>query len=99
MGLTVKDILLILLGFALANAAGWFDRRRKIKTHWHALRAEIILAMRQARDFLDSDVMSPLYRYPTDAFEKAFRLLLVEGAVGEEEFLVLNLLFSAVQEH
>jgi hypothetical protein len=98
MDLGVKEIVLIVMGFALAWIPQWFDRHRRIVAHWGALRAEATLCTEYANTLLRDGVMAPLYRLPTIAFEKAFPILLVEGELTEEQVLTLNRFFSQAQD-
>jgi hypothetical protein len=98
MDLGVKEIVLIVLGFVLAWVPQWFDRRRRIVTHWGALRAEALLCSECANALLTDGVMAPLYRLPTIAFERAFPVLLVEGELSEEQVLALNRFFAQAQD-
>jgi len=89
---------MVLLGFALAWVPQWFDRRRKIVAHWAALRAEATLCVEKAHTFLNDNVMAPLYRLPTTAYEKAFPILLIEGEMTESQLLSLTRFFSQAQD-
>lgn len=89
---------MVLLGFALAWVPQWFDRRRKIVAHWAALRAEAMLCVERAHAFLNHNVMAPLYRLPTTAYEKAFPVLLIEGEMTERQLLALARFFSQAQD-
>ena len=98
MDIGAKEIILILFGFVLAQAPLWADRRRRIRSHWAALRVEILLCIENATTLLHDGYMAPLYRLPTTAFEKAFPLLLVEGHATEEDFMLLERFAAKVQE-
>lgn len=94
----VSEVLSLLVGFVLGHTPSWFDRHRRIKTHWHSLRAEALLCRRAAEGFLAAHIMSPLYRLPVIAFERAFPILIAEGAVEEVELMSLSRFVSVVQE-
>lgn len=98
MDIGAKEIVLVLLGFILAWVPQWFDRRRRIVAHWGALRAEAQLCAEAARNLLADRVLAPLYRLPTNAFEKSFPLLLVEGELSESETLSITRFFSVAQD-
>jgi hypothetical protein len=98
MDIGAKEIVLVLLGFILAWAPQWFDRRRRIVAHWAALRAEALLCAEAARNFLADGVLAPLYRLPTIAFEKSFPLLLVEGELSEPDILSVTRFFALAQD-
>jgi hypothetical protein len=93
-----EEIVLVLLGFILGWIPQWFDRSRRIKSHWGALRAEALLCKNSAHALLMDGVMAPLYRLPTVAFESAFPILLIEGELPEEEVLIINRFFAQVQD-
>ena len=98
MDIGAKEIILVLLGFSLSWAPLWFDRRRKIRTHWAAIRAEIILCVEKALVLSGAGIMAPLYRLPIIAFETSFPVLLVEGEVSEAECLSIGRFFSQVHD-
>lgn len=98
MDIGAKEIILVLFGFVLAQAPLWADRRRRMRSHWAALRSEIVLCMENGNALLHDGYMAPLYRLPTTAFEKAFPLLMVEGHATEEDFMHLERFAAKVQE-
>lgn len=94
----MKDIALVLLGFVLAYLPKYFDRKRKLKTHWCAIRAEIEMCKEKGKILLINGKESPLYRLPVVAFETSFPILLAEGIVTEDELLVLGRFSGQVQD-
>ena len=94
----MKEALLILLGFVLAQLPQWIDRRRRLRTHWSAVRAELKLCREKAETFLQDAVRSPLYRLPLLAYETSFPVLLAEGALSEADALTMGRFFSQVQD-
>lgn len=98
MDIGAKEIILVLFGFVLAQVPLWMDRRRRIRSHWAALRVEILICIENATALLHDGYMAPLYRLPTAAFEKAFPLLLIEGHTSEEDFMRLERFAAKVQE-
>lgn len=94
----MKDILLIIIGFILAHVPGIFDRRRKLKTHWYAIRAEMLLSREKAEALLIAGIAAPLYRLPVIAYTTSFPILLSEGAVSEEEALQIGRCFAQIQD-
>jgi hypothetical protein len=93
----VKEIALVLLGFVLAWAPQWLDRRRKLNAHWAALRAEATRCVELANILRTDGVSAPLYRLPTMAYEKSFPILLADGDVSEAELGSLSGFFSEAQ--
>ncbi len=65
----MKEVALVLLGFLLAAVPLWFDRKRRLKGHFYAIRAELILCKEKAQIFLDDHIASPLYRMPLKVYE------------------------------
>lgn len=63
----------IVIGFVLAGSQRWFERRRKLRCHWAAIRAEMALCKETAETFLSASIMSPLYRFSVTA-SKNFRM-------------------------
>jgi len=94
----MKEALLILFGFLLATAPRWFDRKRRVKTHWSAIRAELELCRERAETLINDAIQSPLYRLPLLAYGASFPVLLADGAMSEPESLVLGRLFCQVQD-
>ena len=94
----MKEILLILFGFILGIIPPWFTRKRRLQTHWCALRADIDQCKEKAETLLRDGVMSPLYRLPLIAYQVSFPVLLADGAVNEEEVLAIGRFFSLVEE-
>jgi hypothetical protein len=71
---------LVLLGFGLGRLPPWLDRKRRLESHWQALRGELLLCTERVNIFLEVNVKAPLYRLPTRAFDAALKALLGEGA-------------------
>ena len=82
----LEAILPTVAGFVLGLVPGWLDRKRRLRTHWCAVRAEFDLCKEMADKLLADNILSPLYRLPTVAFQTSFPLLLAEGALTEKEF-------------
>jgi hypothetical protein len=94
----LKEFLLLLAGFLLAHIPGVFDRKRKLKTHWHALRAEMILSKEKVETLLSARIPAPLYRLPVVAYSTSFPILLAEGAVTEDEVMKIGRCFGQMQD-
>ena len=94
---TMREALLILFGFALNALPKWFDRKRTLRTHWAAVRAEVELCRERATALLGDQVQSPLYRLPLHAYEASFTVLLGEGAVSESEVLNVERFYAQAQ--
>jgi hypothetical protein len=94
----LKEFLLLLAGFILAHIPGVFDRKRKLKTHWHAIRAEMTLCKEKAETLLNTRILAPLYRLPVVAYSASFPILLAEGAVTEDEVMKIGRCFGQIQD-
>ena len=81
---------LVVLGFGLGRLPPWLDRRRRVRSHWQALRGELLLSTERVNTFLDDNVKAPLYRLPTRAFDAALKALLSEGLeISPDEMKIL----------
>jgi hypothetical protein len=94
----LKELLFLVAGFILAHVPALFDRRRKLKTHWHAIRAEMMLCKEKAEILLKDGIQAPLYRLPIVAYSTSFPVLLAEGAVNEDEVMKIGRCFGQVQD-
>jgi hypothetical protein len=94
----VSEVISVVVGFILGHVPRWLDRHRRIKTHWHSLRAEALLCKKAAEAFLAAKIAAPLYRLPVVAFERAFPILITDGSVSEQELMALSRFVSVVQE-
>ena len=94
----MKELLLVLLVFCLALVGPWLQRKRRLKTHWCALRAEIEQCREKTETLLTDPVMSPLYRLPVMTYQTSFPVLLADGAVHEKEVSVIGRFFSQAQD-
>ena len=94
----MKEVLLILFGFALGHVPAWLDRKRRLKTHWSAIRAELELCRERASALLEDSIRSPLYRLPLSAYQSSFSILLAEGALSEVDALTMGRFFCQVQD-
>ena len=95
----MKDIFLVLFGFVLGWLPAWANRRRRLKTHWSAIRAELDLCSERASALLHDAVQSPLYRLPSSAYLASFPALLTEGALTESEYSTMGRFFCQVGRH
>ncbi len=79
-----------ILGFILSWLPTWLDRRRKLKTHWQAIRADLKRCKENAETLLNDRIQAPLYRLPVAAFNTSFPILLSEGELTEDESLSIG---------
>jgi hypothetical protein len=94
----MKDIALVLLGFVLAFIPLWFDRKRKLKGHFCAIRAELDLCKERAEVFLKDHIASPLYRMPLTPYEVSVPILLSESALSEKESITLSRFYCLAED-
>jgi hypothetical protein len=86
------------VGFLLANMQRWWQRKRTLKAHWEAIRAEMTLVKEKAETLINTPVMAPLYRLPVVAVQTAFPILLAEGSLREREALAVGRYASQVED-
>lgn len=94
----MKELFLIILGFLLGTIPPWFMRKRRLRTHWCALRADMGQCNEKAEKLLKDNKMSPLYRLPLIAYQVSFPVLLADGAVEENEVLLIGQFFNMAEE-
>src|SRR6266540_4383100 len=92
------ELALATFGFLLGLLPQWFQRKRRLKTHWCALRADITQCTERAKTLLKDNIQSPLYRLPLIAYQTSYPILLADGAVTESEVLKLGEFFSLAQD-
>ncbi len=94
----MKEIFLIIFGFLLGMIPPWFMRKRRLKTHWCALRADMEQCNEKTEKLLKDNIMSPLYRLFLIAYQVSFPVLLADGAVEENEVLLIGRFFNMAEE-
>src|SRR3989337_4190855 len=94
----MEKLICIVIGFILGQLPGWFDRKRKIRTYFAALRAETHVIKEKSERYLKDNVISPLFRLPTESFKNSYPILLVEGVLKEKEIHDLSLFYRQVQD-
>ena len=94
----IPSLLGVVVGFFLATMLRWWERKRKVKAHWEAIRAEMTLCKEKADTFLNTPVAAPLYRFPVMAMQTAFPILLTEGSLNEQEALAVGRYSSQVED-
>jgi hypothetical protein len=92
------ELAFAVFGFLLGLVPPWFARKRRLKTHWCALRAEMYQCKENATTLLEDKVQSPLYRLPLIAYQTSYPVLLADGAAAENEASVLGKFFATVQD-
>ncbi len=81
----VASLCGVTVGFALAQSKDWWSRRRRRKTHWAAIGAELEFCRRMAETYERDPVLAPLYRLPTMAYRNSLASLLADAALNGEE--------------
>jgi hypothetical protein len=96
-----KEILAVvmgaILGFALSEGKSTWLLRKRRKSHFGALRAQIELCREMAETYLRDNIIAPLYRLPLSAYENSMPALLADGALNETEVRALTEFFAQVQ--
>jgi hypothetical protein len=92
------ELAFTIFGFLLGLVPPWFNRKRRLRTHWCAIRAEMLQCKEKAETLLNDKIASPLYRLPLTAYQTSYSVLLGDGAVSEDEVLVLGTFFGLVQD-
>jgi hypothetical protein len=89
----------VLFGFLLGLIPGWFARKRRLKSHWAALSAEIDLCKEKCEAYTGlPKIIAPLYRMPLDGFRNSFPVLLAEGALKEHEVKILSKFYGQAED-
>jgi hypothetical protein len=86
------------VGFLLSALFFFYLQKRKINSHWYAIRAEMTLCIEKTIAVKTHGVYSPLYRFPVVAVHTAFPILLAEGVLNEEEALAISRYTSLVED-
>lgn len=96
----MREVAFLLLGMLVGLLPPWFTRQRRLKTHWSALRAEVVVCSERAITIFAGEplVMAPLYRLPLLIYQTSFPILLGDGAVSEAEVRALGLFFAQIQD-
>ena len=97
-GVILKEVFLILFGFLLGRAPTWLDRKRRLKTHWSAIRSEVEQCKSKAGTLLKDNIRAPLYRLPLLSYQVSFPILLAEGTLDESEASEIGEFFDQVQD-
>ena len=94
------EVAILILGMLIGVLPSWFSRKRRLKTHWSALRAEMNQCKEKAETVLSKDpaYLSPLYRLPLLSFQVSLPVLLADGALSESESLIVGRFYSQVQD-
>jgi hypothetical protein len=94
----MREVALVFLGVLIGLIPPWYARKRRLKNHWWALRAEMRQCREKAQTLLNDQFSAPLYRFPTMAFHVSLPILLADGALTEPECLALGRFFAQAQD-
>lgn len=94
----IGPLLGAVIGFLLAGGERWIGRKRRLRVHWQAIRAEMMLCKEKVETFRKDKVLSPLYRFPDVTTRTAFPILLSEGNLNEHEALAVGRYSSLVED-
>ena len=84
------------VGFLAATAKESWDRHKRQRVHWAALRAEITYCNQIAVTYLNDKIAAPSYRLPTVAYSQSLPGLLADGRLAEHETRSLLEFFTQV---
>lgn len=94
----IAAIIGVIAGFALSEIKSWLTYRKKLTSHWAAIRTEVGACHAKAKMFLADNIMAPLYRLPTMAYTNCVPNLLVDGEISEQELNSISAFYSQVQD-
>jgi hypothetical protein len=86
----ITAIVSVVIGFLLGLIPPWLTRKKRAKAHLGAIKAESSICEKQAQQFLENGVASPLYRLPKLTFQASLLTLLADGSLAEDEVDVLT---------
>ena len=96
------EVGILILGMLIGTLPSWFTRKRRLKTHWAAIRAEMEQCKEKAESIIGKGsgpfVLSPLYRLPLLSYQVSFPILLADGALSENETKRLSRFYSQIQD-
>ena len=95
MGAAVIGLLGTLIGFVLGLVPLYITRKRRLKTQWYALRAEMTLCAESIEHLLNDPVAAPLYRLPWRLTYTPTQSCRRKADVSEEDVLALSAVTSA----
>ena len=90
-------LLGVVVGFVLSEGSKVFWSSRTNKTNFKAIRAEIEFCKEIAEVYLSQNIMAPLYRMPTKAYEASLPQLLSSSAIEEEELKAVQKFYMEVE--
>lgn len=94
----MEQVALISFGFILAWIPKWLDRKRKVRSHWNAISAEVFRIEKKAKMLINDKIAAPLYRLPLKSYGSSFVMLLSEGAVTKHEVNALEEFYDHAEE-
>ncbi len=86
----ITAIVSVVIGFLLGLIPPWLMKNKRAKAHLGAIKAESSICQKQAQQFLENGVASPLYRLPKLTFQASLLTLLADGSLAENEVDVLT---------
>lgn len=85
------------VAFFLVVLYDWFRARRRRRSHFAALRAEMDYCNHLAQTYLRDRIAAPLYRLPIVAYSNSLPALLSEASLNESETHLLLSFFNEVE--
>ena len=93
----VTAIVGVVVGFILSEAKSAFSNNKRNKTNFKALKAEIDFCSYLANVYVNDNIMAPLYRLPTNAYEASLPQLLGASAIDETELKAVQQFYMEVE--
>ncbi len=89
----------VVLGFVLSELKSWLSRRRRLRSLWGVLRAELEACRHQATVHnTDKRSTAPLYRLPVLAWQDCVRGLIADGQLSQSEYHDISRFFVQAQD-
>lgn len=96
-----KEVIAAIVGAVIASLLialyDWLRTRRRRRSHFAALRAEMDFCCELARTYLRDNIAAPLYRLPTIAYANSLPALLADAALEESDTRSLIAFFNEVE--
>ena len=79
----------VIVGATITQGVAWLQKRKRHLSYWSAMSAEVNLCKGLAEAYVRDDKKAPSYRLPTVGYDVGYPALLGDGAVDDEEAMVI----------